>query len=67
MNYKNDYFRQVKIIMATENINQSDLATLWGISRQQVSNIMTGNGELSMARFVMLLDKYDYSMKITKE
>ncbi|HTB32666.1 MAG TPA: hypothetical protein VK808_11600 [Bacteroidia bacterium] len=62
-----DYIRQIKIIMAAENIQQAQLVSIWKISRQQVSSIMTGKAELSVKRYYQFLNHYNYSIDISKK
>ncbi|MGP8215317.1 MAG: hypothetical protein ACLQQ4_07120 [Bacteroidia bacterium] len=67
MSNKIDIIQEVKIIMVKESLKQSDLMKLWGVTRQQVSLILKRDSGLSIEKFELLLNKYNYSIIITKQ
>jgi transcriptional regulator with XRE-family HTH domain len=67
MSNKVDIIQEVKIIMVKENLKQADLVKLWGITRQQVSLILKKESGLSIGKFELLLNTYNYTITATKE
>ena len=67
MNNKTDIIQEVKIIMVRENLKQADLLKLWGVSRQQVSLILKKESGLSIEKFELLLNTYNYSLTLNKQ
>ena len=66
MSNKVDLIQEAKIIMVKENLKQADLVKLWGVTRQQVSLILKRESGLSIEKFELLLNSYDYTITTTK-
>ena len=60
-----DINTEIKRIIAAENITPKTLQTIWGCTKGQVSNIMTGTSPGTGKQLIMLMDAYNY--KIVKQ
>lgn len=52
---QNELFRMVDEYMEKHNLNESQLAKEWGVSKRYVSKVLEGNFDSSLSEFIKLV------------